>query len=457
MRFPARATTTMVTLLLASLGHSTPASGQAGTPYLRYEVRGRVLEEGNVHVGAKGVLVIAAEIGDSTTTDSAGRFVLRGVVLPGCFRVTFVSPLYSPAEAAVDLRRAAAVTFGPVVLRRRTSGSAVYHYGSCWPAPWDWPVAYGAVDGRVTTRNGLPMPSEPVATECPALDTARTDDAGHYRLDLVVPYSRRRLVTDTAFLSCRVWLPESGDTAVANVRFAPTPLAFAPTVVSFGASEIVAPYDAAVSGRVVDGTDASPVEGALVEIPELNVRTSVDARGRFALRFAAPAGCYRLSARYIGYAPVLRHLLISRSQSLPQGVIRLQRRPFGLSGQAVQGDSGCTFTLRAWPWRHPAAYGEVIGRVTWADSEPFAFASVMLGCGNPSGGEANASGFFRIDVSFGGDWEDSLAHRRWVTCRLVDASIPTNETQVTIPLAASPIEVKAVAQLLVRPRSPARR
>jgi Carboxypeptidase regulatory-like domain len=447
----------MTVVQLAGAAGARRVVGQLGAPTVRYELRGRLTD---VHTGRPVVnaLVWALDIGDSTHSDSAGAFVLRGRAAPRCSRFVVRAATYARVTAWFDLRHDSTVDAGLLRLERAQQWLTGVYYESPCGDSGDWPYAYGAVRGRIATPTGLGRPDEVVEVGCASMDpdTARTDGAGYYRVDLTVSYSQRRIFGDATSLLCRVVVRGAPDTALTRVRFAGSPLKLSPALVSFGRARLRAPYAVEASGTVLDGTDSTPVAGALVEVPDLNARTTVRENGDFDLRFQAPAGCFRLSVRYIGYAPVLRHLLIAQSGRVALGVFHLIRNPTGMAMDTLSGPGACAFTLRAWPWHHPFAYGAVVGRVTWSDGAPVRYAGLRLECGQSSRVEVDANGYYRIGVSFAYAFEDSMEGRRQATCRL--SGLTTRDTLVTIPLAPTPLTPRPAVWSFVHPgRSPAER
>lgn len=69
-----------------------------------------------------------------------------------------------------------------------------------------------------------------------------------------------------------------------------------------------------IAGRVADGTTTSAVAGAVVLIEGTRRGTTADASGAFRLT-DVPAGTHRVTARFIGYAPVTQEVTVRAGQS----------------------------------------------------------------------------------------------------------------------------------------------
>jgi len=87
-----------------------------------------------------------------------------------------------------------------------------------------------------------------------------------------------------------------------------------------------------VTGTVVDGPSSEPLAGATVDLPELGVRSSTDADGRFVLD-RVPALRFELRARHMGHATVRDSVRVRPASSLH---VLVELRPNAVDVQPLE-------------------------------------------------------------------------------------------------------------------------
>lgn len=234
------------------------------------------------------------ELDKSVLTDSAGRFNF-GELMPG---------EYTMLVNTLSLDSLGAVSGLPILVSDSMSALAVRlpNAQRVWPAVCRIPAdsvasqrGFGLVRGTVITDGGAPAPNADVlvqwvdsATQNVRSQRVTTDDIGRYRVCGVPLSAPLDVRADGNLLSSRV----------ASLRID----AAAPFATLDLALQAMAPDQAVLRGDVLDLV-GTPLDNAVVELPQLKLRAVTDAKGAFRIP-QVPAGKHLLTVRRLGFSPV---------------------------------------------------------------------------------------------------------------------------------------------------------